>query len=289
MGTSSSSRGPGSRTPVVPTWLENPKDGAQGQHQEGETPQDRPQQGDEAADRPRPAILPPPAIDRFRNARGNFTRFARSGGSDPRALRRALNQYVTSGTGGGRNATLRMGGARTAAGRLVGVLRGFQRDGVAETLRRFNLQNFVGRPPSEVFQALTEIICGDQTGGPVDEAIARDAWLETIVALPAMGIEDLPLDANQMREMFIEYVSHAIQIRIMQDIGSQALRVAPSLAAAENIQGQLLDYVRLAVRDGLVGDMSGVLGVSDERVRAVVDRAYEDAFDLLQARGEEEG
>src|SRR3546814_13105094 len=61
---------------------------------------------------------------------------------------------------------------------LLGVVRDVQRFGAVETLRRLNLPELAGRPAADVFLAILEFIC--PPGGAVDEAIARQAMLETI-------------------------------------------------------------------------------------------------------------
>ena len=102
-----------------------------------------------------------------------------------------------------------MGTSREAAAGVLGILRGFQRDGVEPTLRRLNLDNLIGRTAEEIFAGLTEVICED--GGSVDEGIARDAWLETVAELEQLGIGDVnALNAEQSRELFLVFVAHAI-------------------------------------------------------------------------------
>ena len=57
----------------------------------------------------------------------------RAGNRD--ALARGVSRYVRDGVGGSRRAARRMGEARASAGRLLGVVRDFGRDGPAEALR----------------------------------------------------------------------------------------------------------------------------------------------------------
>ena len=70
----------------------------------------------------------------------------------------------------------------------LGVLRGFQRDGTDATLRHLNLSRLAGRPVADLFLGLTDVICPD--GGAIDEGMARDAWLETVIDLGDLGIDD---------------------------------------------------------------------------------------------------
>jgi hypothetical protein len=296
MGTSGSSRGPGSNTPLVPTWLDDAaagplpggdgpdgNDGDGSDNGDGDGPEDGPD------DRPPPPdIQPAPEGARFQSARRNFSVFAGSGGSDRSALRRAVRDYVRSGTGGGDNASRRMGASRAAAGGVLSVLRGFQRDGVDATLRRLNLGNLVGRPAQDVFLGLTDSICAD--GGSIDEGIARDAWLETVAEMDSLGIDDLGgLTADQMQEVFFAFVAHAIETRLFQEIGANGLKVAASLDSIEAFESQLRSYIRRSVRDSFSGDISRLSALSDQQIRVIVDQTYHEAWDLLEVWGDAEG
>lgn len=287
MGTSGSSGGPGSGTPLVPTWLDEPSAGPL-PGGEDPLPDDAGEPGDEQgqdAEASRPAIEPPPIPARFRRARTNFSTFAGSGGNDRGALRRAVRDYVRSGAGGSARATRRMGASRTAAGGLLAIFRGFQRDGVDATLRRIKLENLAGRPASDIFLGLTDVICRD--GGSIDEGIARDAWLETIADLDSLGIEDLDgLKGQQMQEVFLSFVAHAIQTLLFQNIGTNGLRMAADLAAIERFEVQFRDYVRRGVRDAFVSDLSRLDGLSDRDIQAIVDETYRNAWELLEVWGD---
>ncbi len=291
MGTSGSSRGPGSNSALVPTFLNEPSIGplpggvdvvpADGAPPDGDgqpVPADAP---------PRPAIVAPPVPPSFGNARGNFTSFASSGGSDRRALRRAVRDYVRSGARGSGNAVRRMGSSRAAASGALGVFRGFQRDGVADTLVRLNLGNLVGRSTREVFIGLTDVICRD--GGPIDEAIARDAWLETCADLERFGIQDLDaLTSDQVREVFLTFVTHAVKTKLFQYIGVNGFRVA-DLNAIEAFEAQFRSYVERAVRDSFASDLSALSQMSDHQIRSIVDETYRDAWELFETWGDQQG
>lgn len=292
MGTSGSSSGSGPNTPLVPSWLDGmdtgplpDSDGPQAQDDssgdQGQPP------GDQNSDA-RPPLPPPADPERFRSARTNFSRFAGSGGSDGRALRRAVRDYVRSGTGGTGNAVRRMGPSRAAASNVLGVFRGFQRDGAQETLRRLNLESLSGRSVQDVFIGLTEIICRD--GGPVDEAIARDAWLETIAVLDQFGINDLDtLSTEQIKEVFLSFIAHTIEARLYQEIGVNGFTFAENLDDIKGFDGQFRDYIERSVRDSFMGDLAQLSVMSDKRVREVVDKTYGEAWDLLQLLGDREG
>lgn len=289
MGTSGSSKGPGSGTPLVPSWLDEPNAAPIPGGDGVVPPASEPGEPDGTEDPNRPAPLPPvpptPAPQRFRDARTNFTKFATSHGRDERALRRAVGQYVRSGARGSGNATRRMGAARTTASGLLGVLRGIQREGVASTLRRLNLGDLAGRSVVDVFIALTDVICQD--GGSIDEGIARDAWLETLSELDELGLANLDgLTAAQIGDIFQSFISHSIEGRLFQDIGVNAVKVPADLSAVEAFEAQFRSYVRRSVRDSFSTDLADLPMLSDEQIRTVVDRTYQEAWDLLLAWGD---
>lgn len=291
MGTSGRSRGTGSNTSLVPTFLDEPPagqlpGGGEPPGQDGGDPGGDGEGGNDPA--PRPAIQRPPAPARFQAARRNFSGFAGSGGNDRRALRRAVSDYVRSGTRGGANAMRRMGASRAAASNVLGVLRGFQRDGVETTLRRLNFAGLVGRSAEEILVGLTDVICQD--GGSIDEGIARDAWLETVAELDHLGIADLnDLTTDQVREIFLAVVGHAIEMRLFQDIGANGLRMSADLAAIEAFENQFRDYIRRSVRDSFASDLGQLANLTDQQIRAIVDRTYREAWELLDAWGDLEG
>jgi hypothetical protein len=292
MGTSGSTRGPGSNSALVPTFLNEPSigplpGGTDGPPADGSQPDGGDGQPVPADLLPRPEIVAPPVPGRFGGARGNFTSFASSGGGDRRALGRAVRDYVRSGAHGSGNAVRRMGPSRATASRALGVFRGFQRDGIADTLLHLNLGNLVGLPTREVFIGLTDVICRD--GGPIDEAIARDAWLETCTELERFGIQDIDaLTSDQVREVFLTFVVHAVETKLFQDIGVNGFRVA-DLNAIEAFEAQFRSYVERAVRDSFASDLSALSEMSDQQIRSIVDQTYRDAWELFETWGDQEG
>lgn len=290
MGTSGATRGSQSDTPLVPTWLDEPQIGMLPGSGNGEYPLgdgDISPTSKEPDIIPRPVIQPPPEPERFRSARGNFSRFAGSGGNDNGALRRAVRDYVRSGTGGSRNATRRMGASRTAASNVLGVFRGIQRDGLQETLRRLDLQNLIGNSSQDVFLGLTEVICQD--GGLIDEAVGRDAWLETIAEIAQFGIDDLEtLTGDEIREFFLSFIAHAIEVRLYQEIGVNGLRFAENIDNIETFDAGFRSYIERAVHDSFSSDLTALSATSDRDIRTVVDKTYQDAWELLEILGDRE-
>lgn len=117
-----------------------------------------------------------------------------------------------------------MGASRGAGARLLGFLTDAQTRGGREALRSLNLEELAGRPIAEVFIGLADYIC--PSAGTVDEGIAREAFIETIIELTTLGVTDLDaLTPDQMQTVFELYATHAIEARLCNDIGTK-LRVS---------------------------------------------------------------
>lgn len=290
MGTSSSSSGPSARTPLVPSWLVDEPQAAEASTSPAALTNVPPNGNHDAEfepSQPLPPIPPTPSPGRFTTPRRNFSTFARSGGNDGRALRRAVGDYVRSGTGGSGNATLRMGASRTTAQGALGILRDFQRDGIDSTLRRLNLGALVGRPLEDVFIAITDVICGD--GGSVDEGIAREAWLETVAELDGLAVVDPSmLPPEQAQTIFLTFISNSVIGRLLQDIGARGFKFAVDLAGIVAFEAQLKSYIQNSVRDSFSDDLTNAATLTDQRINVIVDRTYQEAWEILRAQGESE-
>lgn len=291
MGTSSSYGGPSGGTPLIPSWLGptvvgggNPpapsQDGTQG-----------PATPPSPASPPTPPSLPPipPAAssDRFRTARGGFTRFARSGGGDRVNMGRAISNYVSSSAGGHRAAAQRMGASRTSGANLVSFLSNVTARGVTQALRDLNLGSLAGRPVEEIFLGMMDHVC--PPGGTIDEAISREAFIETIADLAENGITDLnSLTPDQMQVIFELYVAHAIETRLCNDIGMNAIMLPSDHTAAARLQEQLFDFVRGGVSDAITAARNNMQALTPDRVQGFVTHIYEQAYFILQTLGEAE-
>jgi hypothetical protein len=220
----------------------------------------------------------------FRAARIAFNQFARTGNGD--ALARGVSRYVRDGVGGSGRAARRMGEARAAAGRLLGVVRDVARDGAAEALRRVDLAGLAGRPAEDVLLSLLEVIC--PPGGSLDEAIARQGMLEAIDALAEEGLGAFDtLTAGQLEEFFLDMVARTIEARILNDIGIKGVSIPDDVGAIDRLQAQLHDFVAGTVRGELAGRLSGLESLSDRAVVGAANGIYEAAFEMLAILGDD--
>ena len=262
VGTSNSFRGPGTATPLVPSWLNG---GAAPDGDDATPPSSVPPSGDApvpadaSPDGATPAVPPAPVhppipqsgdADRFSAARNNFSRFASSGGHARSNLGRAVSHYVGTSSGGASNAARRMGASRRSATGLYGFLSEVVTSGAARALRTLHLESLAGQPIETIFLALSDYFCPD--GGSVDEGIARDAFVETIVDLADSGVTDLDgMTAEQMKIVFELYITNAIEDRICNDIGGKAIVLPADAREAWHVEHQLHDFILRAVADAL--------------------------------------
>jgi hypothetical protein len=160
-------------------------------------------------------------------------------------------------------------------------------NGPRETLRSLKLENLAGHPIEEIFLGMMEYVCPE--GGTIDDSIAREAFVETIADLAANGLTDFDtLTADQLQTILELYAAHAIEARLCNDIGTKAVTLPSNVAAAENVQKQLFDFVRRSVSDVLTTGLVGVAAMTPDKVVGFVTGVYEQAFAILQSMSEAE-
>jgi hypothetical protein len=303
MGTSNSYRGSGGSKPLIPSWLSDGDGGGPDGSQPAPAPQFSITDGGGSAN-PLPGVLPstngvgvpaaptlppiPPSGDprRYTSARNNFTRFVSSGGRDRSSLGRALSKYVSSSSGGSRNAARRMAVSRRSTAQLAGVLNSAIFGNGSAALSSIGLEGLAGRPIEEIFLGIMEVVCPD--GGSIDDSIAREAFVETIVDLAENGITDFDtLNAAQVQTILELNVAHAIEARLCNDIGSQSIILPQDANAAADIQEQLFEFVERSVSDAFTANQVGT-SMTEEQVTRTIDTVYEQAYSILQSMAEAE-
>jgi hypothetical protein len=180
-----------------------------------------------------------------------------------------------------------MGSSRAAGANLLGFLSDVRSRGAREALRTLNLEGLAGRPIEEVFLGLIDYVCPD--GGPVDEGIAREAFIETIADLAENGVTDLDtLTPDQMQTVFELYATHAIEARLCNDIGAKTVVLPRDVRAAEQVQAQLQDFIRRGVSDALTTVRGTLQTLTRDKVLGFVGQVYEQAHEILRIFGEAE-
>lgn len=304
MGTSNSYKGAGGGKPLIPSWLGGGDDG-DSPSPGSPTPNAPPPSDGTGSPPPLPGVLPsvgggaapgsspsptsPPAGDpkRYIAARNGFTRFVSSGGTDRRSLGRAISHYVSNSSGGSRNAARRMVVSRGSTSRLANILSSTVGGNAPVVLRSLGLERLAGRPIEEVFLGMMDVICPD--GGSIDDSIAREAFAETIVDLTENGITDFDtLTVAQVQTILELNVAHAIEARLCNDIGAQAISLPQDAKQAEAIQSQLFEFVERAVADAFATNPLGSASLTQDQVTRTIDTVYEQSYSILASMAEAE-
>jgi hypothetical protein len=191
------------------------------------------------------------------------------------------------GTGGARNAAQRLGAVRTTTAQLANFLSIAAAQGSQQALRTFNLQGLAGRSLVDIFTGLMDEICPQ--GGPIDEGIARDAFVETIAELAEAGITDFDhLTPQQLQEILESYATHAIKDRIYNDIANKVILLPRNLDAVFNIDAQLHDFVRGGVEAEFAGLLGQISAMPEGQLGHQITQVYARAFRWLQIMAESE-
>jgi len=138
-----------------------------------------------------------------------------------------------------------------------------------------------GRPIEDVFSALTDAFCPE--GGSIDEGIARDAFVETIAEAVAAGITDLAaLTVDQMLTVFEMFVTHSIEARLHNDIGTKAIQFPANNTAVQAVQDQVHDFIAGRVHDAVHTLRDQLTALNGPALDGIVTRVYVESFELMR-------
>jgi hypothetical protein len=168
---------------------------------------------------------------------------------------------------------------------LLGFVRDAVRSGIDEALRIRGLQHLAGQPAEAVFMGLIEVIC--PPGGPIDEAIARQALLDAISDQVDAGMTDFDAPSpDQLREFFLDFVIRSIEGRIMSDIGAKGVTLPDNVEDVTALQEQLHDFIAGCCRSHLATELGAVDRLTDRQLDQKINAIYEAAFGLIADAGD---
>jgi hypothetical protein len=174
--------------------------------------------------------------------------------------------------------------SRRSTARLAGILNSAIGGNAPAALRSIGLERLVGRPIEEIFLGMMEIVC--PAGGAIDDSIAREVFIETIVDLADSGIIDFDsLTAAQVQTILELNIAHAIEARLCNDIGSNSITLPQDATEAANIQVQLFEFVERSVSDAFTADPVGIR-MTQAQITHSIDSVYEQAYSIFQSMAE---
>lgn len=254
MGTSQSSNGAPSGTPMVPPWTPDvPSSQQPDGNVDGDASDDSPDTGttpptegnedspDQGGNKGSP-IAPP---SRFGGARRNMGDYARTG--DSSSMRKGLGQYVRKGYGGSATATRRLASTATTAQSLFSALSTGDNNSYSGDGGALDPAALSGKTAYEVMDIIVEAVApvdGTQDTEASRESI-KDALADLLNAHPDANLNDL---SAEQKELAIErFVSGDVFRRIDLDLGKCIREKAPNTSSALGRLKEIKDYVRETV------------------------------------------
>ena len=232
MGTSTSSRGPGSASPLVPPWADTDGKG------------------------PGPA----PAPGRFRSFRTSLGKFVSNG--DARELERALGHYARTATGGRTVAPRRFGSMARAGGALFGTLAALRggRDALAEA--GVDLSALNGQDTDLAIQAIVQALTPSDGDADRIRVAMTEALSECLEGLDDFDFARITDD--MLVAVMLAYVRGCVFDQIVLD-SRDAFAKASAAGRAEQAEQDLRELVAAATDKHMRPLLSGNIRVLNGR------------------------
>ena len=290
MGTSASSKGPGSGVPMVPPWVpasapppppeEEGVNLAAGAEEDSGSPE-LDQSKSVAVPLPSaPVIAPVAPPRRFNSARRNLGNFAHTG--DTAAMRRGVGQYFRSGYGGGSRAVARFGGTASTANAIYGALSNVAAGQPSGPGSPLDPALLAGRSAREVVDAVVEAVrpADGTQDAEAERASAKDALSELLTQFPDADLLSL---SEEQRELVTErFVAIDVFRRVQLDLGKTIQDKAPTAAAGLARLKEVKDYVKETVAAAFRKLKTAGTRITKDSVNQVVRAALLDAFAVFE-------
>jgi len=290
MGTSASSKGPGSGVPMVPPWVpasapppppeEEGVNLAAGAEEDSGSPE-LDQSKSVAVPLPSaPVIAPVAPPRRFNSARRNLGNFAHTG--DTAAMRRGVGQYFRSGYGGGSRAVARFGGTASTANAIYGALSNVAAGQPSGPGSPLDPALLAGRSAREVVDAVVEAVrpADGTQDAEAERASAKDALSELLTQFPDADLLSL---SEEQRELVTErFVAIDVFRRVQLDLGKTIQDKAPTAAAGLARLKEVKDYVKETVSAAFRKLKTAGTRITKGSVNQVVRAALLDAFAVFE-------
>src|SRR5689334_2750637 len=99
-----------------------------------------------------------------------------------------------------------MGASIPSVSRAIDFVQGVARDGIDKALENHARESLIGQPAEQALAILTDVFC--PPGGPIDQAIAREAWDESVLELTDLEIDDVKdITPEQWQGLVVDFIS----------------------------------------------------------------------------------
>lgn len=259
MGTSASSTGPNGQSPLIPSWAEQgepvivePASGTDGdgQSQDGNDGDQNNQTDNEKVQNEIGGPTATPSPNRFANARREFGKYARSGGSTS-DLHRSLKSYSRKGSGGGKSTSRRLASGITAGSGLLGVMRG---DTVTINNQSLSLGDLTGLSTDQAIDKIASHLAPDNADSDAVR-VALDYALEE--ALP----DTEEFDPNSFTDEVIQevigcYLTDLIFQDVVEGMGKAWFHVEPA-SKHHSMEVELRELIKVITQEKLDKETNG--------------------------------
>lgn len=247
MGTSSSSSGPGSNSPLVPPWADSEPD----------------------------APCPEPEEQRFREFRFHLGKFVSGGGSDGERLQRAMGNYARKATGGGATASRRFGAMASAGGMLFDAMAAL-RDGQDPNLPGVDLGTLEGRPTQVAIDLLVNALVPPNGDADRIRVALNDALSEALEGQANFDFNQITDEI--IAEMMIAYLTQCLYEQVVLD-SDEAFTKATDPSQYDRAEKAMMGLIRAAADKHMAPLLTGNVRTFNGRmVREVQLRAIRDIW-----------
>ncbi len=246
MGTSASSKGPKSSSPLVPPW----------------------------ADADPNAPLPQPEGQRFRGFRTDFGRVA--GGVAGASLRSAIGKYAREASGGSSVGPRRFGPAYSAGAGLAGLIGELQSGGTGEAATGVNLSGLIGRPLDYAAQEIARTLAPENADADKIAAAIQEAMAEALPGIETFEPDSISID--QLVQLLVEFFSR-ILFQEITSVAGDAWNKSPGPEKTTQTEADLLELVRATVDKHLSPRLAnGLTALTRAEISALERKAVEEIW-----------
>ncbi len=292
MGTSQSSNGSPSGTPMVPPWTPDIPSTQQSETDVGgDIPDDSTDAGSPPSDgdvspsdqeSKKGSPISPPS--RFAGARRNMGDYARTG--DSSSMKKGLGQYIRKGYGGSATATKRLASTATTAQSLFSALSNGNNNNYSKEGGALDPATLSGKTAYEVMDIIVEAVApvdGTQDTEASRESI-KDALADLLNAHPDADLNDL---STEQKELAIErFVAGDVFRRIDLDLGKCIREKAPSTSSALGRLKEVKDYVRETVSSSFRNLKEKGQAIINNTVIRIVQNAIKETCEVFEGYAE---
>lgn len=293
MGTSQSSNGSPSGTPMVPPWTpdvpssQQPDTGVDGDapvdsSDSGITPSTDGNENSPSQDGNKGSPIAPPS--RFGGARRNLGDYARTG--DSSSMKKGLGQYVRKGYGGSATATRRLASTATTAQSLFSALSTGGNNNYSGEGGALDPAALSGKTVYEVMDIIVEAVApvdGTQDTEASRESI-KDALADLLNAHPDANLNDL---SEEQKELAIErFVSGDVFRRIDLDLGKCIREKSPNFSSALGRLKEIKDYVRETVSSAFRSLKKSGHVITNKTVVGIVQNSIKETCEVFEGYAE---